>query len=149
MRLPLLAALLVTASLAACSNASSAPSPAAQAQPQPPAPPAALATAHAGAPASPAAAPQGARPRLVFFMNPNGRPCQLQDQVLRAMAAELSPRAELVYYKTTEGADLIRFEQYGIRSLPTLLLTDASGAELRRATPGIQSEAAIRQLLGP
>jgi thioredoxin 1 len=82
-------------------------------------------------------------------MNPNGRPCQMQDQVLRGMASELSPRAELVYYRTTEGADLARFEQYGIRSLPTLLLTDANGAELRRATPGIQSEAAIRQLLGP
>jgi thioredoxin 1 len=146
MRLPLLAALLVTAGLAACSNASSATAPAPQATAPGPAPQAPLATAHA---AAPAASPQGGRPRLVFFMNPNGRPCQLQDQVLRGMAAELSPRAELVYYRTTEGADLARFEQYGIRSLPTLLLTDAGGAELRRATPGIQSEAAIRQLLGP
>lgn len=154
MRLPLLAALLAAAGLAACSNGSAGPVAVAQAPVPPPAASAPLATAHAGAPAAapaaaPSAVPQAARPRLVFFMNPNGRPCQLQDQVLHAMAAELSPRAELVYYKTTEGADLARFEQYGIRSLPTLLLTDPSGAELRRATPGIQSEAAIRQLLGP
>ncbi len=135
MRLPLPAALLVAAGLAACSNASSA---AAQAPLQP---------VHA---AAPSAAPlPGKRPRLVFFMNPNGRPCQLQDQVLRGMSAELGPRADLVYYRTTEGADLARFEQYGIRSLPTLLLTDADGAELSRATPGIQSEAQVRQLLGP
>ena len=121
MRLKLPAALLLaTAGLAGCSNASSAPAPSTT-----------------------------RRPRLVFFMNPNGRPCQLQDQVLRGMAAELGPRADLVYYRTTEGADLARFEQYGIRSLPTLLLTDADGAEVRRATPGIQSEAQVRQLLGP
>ena len=136
MRLKLPAALLLaTAGLAGCSNASSAPAPAP------------LQAAHAAAP--PPAPSTTRRPRLVFFMNPNGRPCQLQDQVLRGMAAELGPRADLVYYRTTEGADLARFEQYGIRSLPTLLLTDADGGELRRATPGIQSEAQVRQLLGP
>jgi len=136
MRLKLPAALLVvTAGLAGCSNASSAPGPAP------------LQATHAAAPSTVPSSTR--RPRLVFFMNPNGRPCQLQDQVLRGMAAELGPRADLVIYRTTEGADLARFEQYGIRSLPTLLLTDADGAEVRRATPGIQSEAQVRQLLGP
>jgi thioredoxin 1 len=125
--------LLATTILAGCSNAASAPS---AAPPQ---------AAHAAAPS----ANTGHRPRLVFFMNPNGRPCQMQDQVLRGMAAELANRADLVYYRTTESGDLVRFEQYGIRSLPTLLLTDADGAEIRRATPGIQSEAQVRQLLGP
>ena len=88
------------------------------------------------------------RPRLVFFMNPNGRPCQLQDQVLRGMTAELVPRAGVVYFRTTEGNDLLRFEQFGIRSIPKLVVTDQTGAELRRATPGIQSEAQVRLLLG-
>jgi thioredoxin 1 len=90
----------------------------------------------------------GARPRLVFFMNPNGAPCQLQDRILREMAGELSGRAELIYYRTTDGADLPRFDQFGIRSLPALVLTDAAGTELRRATPGIQSAAQVRALLG-
>ena len=39
------------------------------------------------APAAAHAATQ-ALPRLVFFMNPNGVPCQMQDRVLRTMAAE-------------------------------------------------------------
>ncbi len=47
-----------------------------------------------------------------------------------------------------EAADLERFEQYGIRSLPSLVLTDGAGRELRRATPGIQPEEAIRKLIG-
>jgi len=86
-------------------------------------------------------------PRLVFFMNPNGSPCQTQDQILQQMAPELKGKATVVYYKTTVPADIAMFQQYGIRALPSLLVTDASGKEIRRATPGIQSAAQVRQLL--
>ncbi|HUL57677.1 MAG TPA: thioredoxin family protein [Anaeromyxobacteraceae bacterium] len=91
----------------------------------------------------------GALPRLAFFMNPNGVPCQMQDRVLHDMAGELSGRAELVYYRTTEPGDLEWFGRYGVRSLPMLVLTDASGREIRRATPGIQAAEEIRRLVGP
>lgn len=85
----------------------------------------------------------------MFFLNPNGRPCQLQDQVLRELGGSLSGRVELVYVKTTEPSDLPRFQQYGIRALPQLVLTDAAGRELRRATPGIQAAPQVLQLVGP
>jgi thioredoxin 1 len=105
---------------------------------------------------SPAASPPPAAsqrvdglPRLVFFMNPNGVPCQLQDRVLRDLAPELGARAELVYYRTTEPADLPQFGRYGVRSLPMLLVTDAAGREVRRGTPGIHSADEIRRLLAP
>lgn len=91
----------------------------------------------------PAAAPL---PRLVFFMNPNGMPCQMQDRILQEMAPELKGKVEVVYYKTTVGTDIAKFQQYGIRSLPALIVTDASGKEIRRATPGIQSASQVRQL---
>lgn len=124
------AVILAAASITGCSKAESAvPPPLPQA-------------AHAAAPAS------GARPRLIFFMNPNGRPCQMQDQILRAMP-DLPARADVVYYRTTEPSEITRFEQYGIRSLPQLIVTDANGSELRRATPGIQSDPQVRQLLSP
>ena len=124
------ALILATATTTGCSKAESAvPPPPTQA-------------AHAAAPVP------GARPRLIFFMNPNGRPCQMQDQILRAMP-DLSARAEVVYYRTTEPSEIGRFEQYGIRSLPQLIVTDANGNELRRATPGIQSDPQVRQLLAP
>lgn len=103
--------------------------------------------------APPAPAPshgaKAARPRLVFFMNPNGRPCQVQDQILREMGGELTGRADLVYVRTTEPGDIRWFQQYGIRSLPMLVLADGSGKELRRATPGIQAAPQVLQLIGP
>lgn len=127
----LIAALLAAAGAAGgCSSSSAEPAPAS------PGPGAVQAVA----------ANAAARPRLVFFMNPNGRPCQMQDAILRAMP-DLPSRADVVYYRTTEPADLPRFEQYGVRSLPLLVLTDANGVELRRATPGIQSDPQVRQLL--
>jgi thioredoxin 1 len=88
-----------------------------------------------------------ALPRLVFFMNPNGQPCQMQDRILQEMAPELKGKAEVVYYKTTVSSDIAKFQQYGIRALPTLMVTDASGKEIRRATPGIQSATQVRQLV--
>ncbi len=73
----------------------------------------------------------------------------MQDRILHEMGSELSGRAAVVYYRTTEQADLAQFARYGIRSLPALLVTDASGREVRRATPGIHSADEIRRLLAP
>ena len=100
---------------------------------------------------APAPAPETAAdglPRLVFFMNPNGAPCQLQDQLIRGMAPELTGKITVVYLRTTVPAEIPFFERYGVRSLPQLLLVDGAGRELRRATPGVQQPEAIRQLVG-
>lgn len=96
----------------------------------------------------PAPTADGRLPRLIFFMNPNGRPCQIQDKILDDMGAELKGKVEVVYYRTTAREDIAKFDQYGIRSLPALVLTDADGRELRRPTPGIQGTGAVRRLLG-
>jgi hypothetical protein len=80
-------------------------------------------------------------------MNPYGAPCQLQDRILREMSAELSSRVDVVYYRTTDAADLARFQAYGIRALPQLVVTDPAGRELRRATPGIQGPDQLRSLV--
>ncbi len=98
--------------------------------------------------ASAPAAKAAPRPRMVFFMNPNGQPCQIQDRILKEMSGELAGKADVVYYKTTSNDDIQKFMQYGVRSLPTLMLTDATGKEIRRATPGIQSAPQVRQLVG-
>jgi thioredoxin 1 len=100
---------------------------------------------------APAPAPETAAdglPRLVFFMNPNGAPCQLQDQLIRGMAPELTGKITVVYLRTTVPAEIPFFERYGVRSLPQLLLVDGAGRELRRATPGVQQPEAIRRLVG-
>lgn len=98
--------------------------------------------------AGPLRAATGTLPRLVFFINPYGMPCQLQDRVLKEMSSELAGRVEIVYVRTTEPADHPTFGRYGIRALPTLVLTDAAGQELRRATPGVQTADQVRRLIG-
>jgi len=99
-------------------------------------------------PPAAARSPDGALPRLVFFANPNGRPCQMQESILDDMSAELRGKVEVVTYRTTSRDDIAKFDQYGIRSLPALVLTDSTGREVRRATPGIQGKAAVRRLIG-
>lgn len=108
----------------------------------------ALGAACTASASGPAPTPASAHPRLVFFMNPNGMPCQMQDRILQGMASELSGKVDVVRYKTTEAADIAQFQRYGIRALPTLVVTDPSGRELRRAPPGIQSPEQVRALVG-
>lgn len=84
------------------------------------------------------AAPQ-VKPTLVFFMNPNGSPCQQQDQIIQQSKSEIEKFAQIRYVKTTVPTDRDTFYQYGIRSLPNLIVVDAQGKELRRFAPGIQA----------
>ena len=75
---------------------------------------------------------------ILFFMNPNGRPCQMQLSILDGMSDKLKPLANIRYYKTTEDSDQQSFYQYGIRGLPSLIVIDKKGNELKRFSPGIQ-----------
>jgi len=91
--------------------------------------------AGAAAVATPSAHPKR---KLLFFMNPNGIPCQTQWGLLNNVADSLLKVADVVYIKTTEPADLPKFETFGIRGLPSLVITDENGRELSRFSPGIQ-----------
>ncbi len=83
------------------------------------------------------------RPTLLFFMNPAGRPCQTQDQILAEGRSRWESRATLRYVRTDVPADREVFYQYGIRSLPNLILVGADGKEIIRYSPGIQPVDAI------
>jgi len=80
---------------------------------------------------------------VLFFMNPNGRPCQMQETILIGMKEKLGRLAQIKYVQTTEPADRAAFSKYGIRGLPSLILVDKEGRELTRFPPGIQSEETI------
>jgi hypothetical protein len=88
-------------------------------------------------------AEKGARPTLVFFMNPAGRPCQTQDEILKQSRARWEPLASLRYVRTDLPGDRDAFYQYGIRSLPNMILVGPDGKELLRFSPGIQEADAI------
>lgn len=102
--------------------------------------PAALAAEKAAAPkpAATKAAAAAPKPTLVFFINPAGRPCQMQDQILAEAKAQWEPLASLRYARTDTPADRELFYRYGVRALPSLVLVDGEGKELKRFPPGIQ-----------
>ena len=83
------------------------------------------------------------KPTLLFFMNPAGRPCQTQDQILAEGRSKWEPRATLRYVRTDVPADRDVFYQYGVRSLPNLILVGADGKEIIRYSPGIQPVDAV------
>lgn len=93
-----------------------------------------------------AAAP-ASKPTLVFFMNPNGRPCQIQDEMLIKAKADLEKTAVVRYVKTTVPADRDAFYEYGVRSLPQLILVDEKGNPVHRFAPGIQEMDVIMQAI--
>jgi thioredoxin 1 len=90
---------------------------------------------------------QAANFKLIFFLNPDGGPCIMQNTILKEMAGELSGKVDIQYVQTTVPADLNIFNQYGIRGLPTLVLADASGKEINRMPPGVKRSDDIRLLI--
>ncbi len=85
--------------------------------------------------------------KIVFFLDPNGGPCRLQVAILNDMAAELRGIVDIQYVQTIVPSDRNIFSQYGIRALPTLLLADASGKEIKRMPPGVKKADDIRLLI--
>lgn len=85
--------------------------------------------------------------QLLFFLDPQGGPCQFQQQILGGMGDSLTSKVALRPVSSREGADRPLFSAYGIRALPTLVLADAQGKELRRLPPGIQSAETIISFL--
>ncbi len=77
---------------------------------------------------------------LLFFMNPNGRPCQIQDEILQSAKATIDSLVNVQYIKTTISQDQAKFYKYGIRSIPLLIVIDKSGKEIKRFTPGIHEQ---------
>lgn len=84
---------------------------------------------------------------ILFFMNPRGRPCQMQDRVLNGMTEELEGRASVRRVKTTVQSDRQAFYTHGIRALPSMIVVDSDGKVIHRFTPGIHGEKTILDAL--
>ena len=84
---------------------------------------------------------------LVFFLDPNGGPCKMQVNILKQMENELNGKVLIRPVQTTVPEDHNLFYAYGIRGLPTILLADSSGKEIKRLPPGVQTAEQIRSLI--
>lgn len=85
---------------------------------------------------------------LLFFLNPNGEPCRIQSQILDEIRPQLDARVRVVPVSTAVFSDTIRFRQFGIRYLPSLILVDGEQREIKRFPPGIQPAEQILKEIG-
>ncbi len=79
------------------------------------------------------------KPTLVFFQNPNGGPCKAQKAVLDKLTEQRKGKFNVANVSTLNQNDQRAFYDYGVRSLPTLILVDKAGKISRAFSPGIQS----------
>ena len=86
-----------------------------------------------------------AKGKLLFFLNPNGPPCQVQERILSENEAEIQTYADVEYVSTTVKEDRGEFYKYGIRALPALVLLDKEGNVVKRFSPGIRKIGEIMQ----
>ena len=103
-------------------------------------------TAMAGSTAAPRSTPElqktiGAAKKntLVFFQNPMGGPCKAQNEILQKLLKDRKNGFNLAAVSTMKQEDQKGFYDYGVRSLPTLVLVDKNGNINRFFPPGIQS----------
>ncbi len=79
------------------------------------------------------------KPTLVFFQNPNGGPCKAQQQVLDKLTEKRKGTFTVAPVNAMEQNDQKAFYDYGVRSLPSLVLVDKVGSISKVFPPGIQS----------
>jgi len=90
---------------------------------------------------------ESGRKTVVFFMNPQGGPCMSQDQILRKLHADMGGKFNIAYVKTTVPEDKQAFYDYGVRSLPSLVLLNEKGEMAHYFPPGIQPYEVLSDLI--
>ncbi len=82
---------------------------------------------------------------LLLFLNPKGRPCQMQVKILEENKTEIEKRFLIRHITTTNPENRSVFYRFGIRGLPAIILLNSNGTIYHRFPPGIQFS---EQLLG-
>lgn len=100
----------------------------------------------AGNPAAPLSTPElskmiggGKKNTIVFFLNPLGGPCAAQKRILEQLQKDRGNNFNIAFVSTMKQEDTRAFYDYGVRSLPTVVLVDRKGLVNRYFPPGIQS----------
>ncbi len=87
------------------------------------------------------------KPTLIFFQNPNGGPCKAQKVVLDTLTVQRKGSFNIANVNAMNQSDQKAFNDYGVRSLPSLVLVDRAGKINRIFPPGIQNSEAISSAL--
>ena len=78
------------------------------------------------------------KPTVVFFLNPNGGPCKAQNEILVKLKLDKKSAFHVVYVSALMPENQQAFYDYGVRSLPSLVLVNKGGNISRVFPPGIQ-----------
>lgn len=78
-------------------------------------------------------------PTLVFFQNPYGGPCKAQKRELDKLTEKRKGTFNIASVNAMDQNDQKAFYDYGVRSLPSLVLVDKAGAISKVFPPGIHS----------
>lgn len=89
----------------------------------------------------------GGKPTVVFFLNPQGGPCQAQNGILEKLFQDRGGNFNVAYVNTLKPEDQQAFYDYGVRNLPSLVLVNSAGRISRVFAPGIQEEGVIAAAL--
>jgi thiol-disulfide isomerase/thioredoxin len=81
----------------------------------------------------------GNRNTIIFFQNPQGGPCRAQNEILQRLLKDRKNAFNIAPVSTMSAGDQKAFYDYGVRSLPTIVLVDNKGVIVRFFPPGIQS----------
>lgn len=81
----------------------------------------------------------GGKSTIVFFLNPQGGPCQMQNGVLEQLHKDRSGNFNVAYVNALKPEDEKAFYDYGVRNLPSMVLVNKAGRIDRVFPPGIQS----------
>lgn len=81
---------------------------------------------------------------LLFFLNPHGYPCQMQDKILVDNQSKIEKYVNIVYVSTDNRGDRPTFYKYGIRALPAIIFLNNKGELAQRFPPGIKN---LKELL--
>jgi len=87
------------------------------------------------------------KPTLIFFQNPYGGPCIKQKEILDKLLLNRKGNFNIASVSTMNQKDQKAFYDYGVRSLPSLVLVDKKGKIGRVFSPGIQSAEILTPVL--
>lgn len=81
----------------------------------------------------------GKKNTIVFFQNPLGGPCKAQNEILQKLLKDRKNGFNIASVSTMKPEDQRAFYDYGVRSLPTVVLVNKKGDIANFFPPGIQS----------
>ena len=89
----------------------------------------------------------GGKATLVFFQNPYGGPCKAQKGILDKLLQDRKGSFNIASVNAMNQNDQKAFYDYGVRSLPSLVLVDKAGKISKVFPPGIQNQETLTAAL--